>query len=48
MTLIDNQEGICYMSDKKRKILTRVLAIVLAASMIASSAYYLIATLLVG
>ena len=36
------------MSENKRKILTRVLAIVLAASMIASTAYYLIATLFVS
>ena len=33
------------MNDKTRKILTKVLAIVLVASMVASSAYFLIATL---
>ena len=33
------------MKDKTRKILTKVLAIVLVASMVASTAYFLIATL---
>ena len=36
------------MSENKRKMLVRVLAIILAGSMIASSAYYLIATLFIG
>jgi hypothetical protein len=35
------------MSDRTRKILTKVLAIVLAASMVASSAYFLISTLFI-
>ena len=36
------------MKDTTRKIVIKVLAIVLAASMLASTAYYLIATMFVG